>query len=107
MHLSIIAGSSPRVRGTRHGPAARASQCRLIPAGAANTRHVPDGQAALRGSSPRVRGTLAGIGAGEFRVRLIPAGAGNTTRPAARRRRSTAHPRGCGEHSGVSASVGG
>ena len=53
----LDAGSSPRVRGTRHPRRARPAGRRFIPACAGNTITVPDVALALRGSSPRVRGT--------------------------------------------------
>ena len=50
------------------------------------------------GSSPRVRGTHTVGRARHERHRFIPACAGNTRSPASVWRRSTVHPRVCGEH---------
>ena len=54
------------------------------------------------GSSPRMRGTPAGhvVRAGESRI--IPADAGNTTFSIIISNGSQDHPRGCGEHRGLS-----
>ena len=110
-------GSSPRVRGTRHRPAARADLARFIPACAGNatagarcaarkpvhprvcgerlsTRPQPPSR---DGSSPRVRGTQPVQRRAAGRVRFIPACAGNAPRDRASSASPTVHPRVCGE----------
>ena len=65
--------------------------------------HRPDSEckAVMLGSSPRVRGTLSSARWYVHRSRFIPARAGNTTAECGPARRSTVHPRACGEHSRV------
>ncbi len=114
-------GSSPRVRGTLAGHDDPTPRCRLIPAGAGNT--APDTRTRSRqpahprgcgehteqsgsayasaGSSPRVRGTQRITACQQSIKRLIPAGAGNTVMMIASVPLAPAHPRGCGEHVGV------
>ncbi len=111
------AGSSPRVWGTDAPRRLPAPPGRLIPAGvgngrcssgsgARNTAHPRgcgerlsqrDCAAAFAGSSPRVWGTGFAANCARFHIRLIPAGVGNGQSAFARRKRPTAHPRGCGE----------
>ena len=102
-------GSSPRGRGTLHGPILRAVPQRFIPAWAGNTptvwRSTSDSPvhprvggehpvfdhmtAITSGSSPRGRGTRA------IQCSL----SGSCTSPGAQRSRTTVHPRVGGEHS--------
>src|SRR5581483_11150576 len=111
------AGSSPRVRGTGQVPVEAPFEERFIPAGAGNgLRTIPTAASAAvhprgcgeragppgrarpdRGSSPRVRGTAPAPALRAFWARFIPAGAGNGPRRRPGGRRSTVHPRGCGE----------
>ncbi len=113
-------GSSPRVRGTPTRRVALMVRERFIPARAGNAQSMPfssphrtvhpracgERRALLRvviggvGSSPRVRGTLRGEVVFALVRRFIPARAGNATRRTVRSRRSTVHPRACGERSG-------
>jgi len=113
-----VAGSSPRVRGTRIRRGARQCSIRFIPACAGNTpcgtpnapampvhprvcgEHVDAVHAASGcvGSSPRVRGTLMCSVSSLKLWRFIPACAGNTPARGARWRQRTVHPRVCGEH---------
>src|SRR5579883_3622961 len=115
--FGAFAGSSPRVRGTVHLPVEAPFEERFIPAGAGNgLRTIPTAASAAvhprgcgeragtlgragadRGSSPRVRGTAPAPALRAFWARFIPAGAGNGPRRRPGGRRSTVHPRGCGE----------
>src|SRR5579883_2222216 len=114
---AVNVGSSPRVRGTVHLPVEAPFEERFIPAGAGNgLRTIPTAASAAvhprgcgeragppgrarpdRGSSPRVRGTAPAPALRAFWARFIPAGAGNGPRRRPGGRRSTVHPRGCGE----------
>ncbi len=118
LEIRLLAGSSPRMRGTRGPQRCSMRPGRIIPADAGNTwlsntarsigedhprgcgEHIDhvskvwdDG-----GSSPRMRGTLVG----GLRVNavhgIIPADAGNTSSGAPLRPGCGDHPRGCGEH---------
>ena len=109
----IVAGSSPRGRGTRPRLPQRHSPRRFIPARAGNalaqasTRSCPpvhpraggerpvDGSTyrAGNGSSPRGRGTLDSGKAGGLLNRFIPARAGNAAREAGRHEMRPVHPR--------------
>ena len=113
-----IAGSSPRMRGTR--PTRADSQCRhgIIPAYAGNTRraHLPPSgprdhprvcgehctvqptSKTSMGSSPRMRGTLSSIVAFFTQQGIIPAYAGNTLSNPLASFLHWDHPRVCGEH---------
>ena len=114
-------GSSPRVRGTRYRNSRERENPRFIPAGAGNTRPTagekcsvsvhPRGcgehptpflsVAIAHGSSPRVRGTRSYVVPSGPVRRFIPAGAGNTNPPIDRVIAVPVHPRGCGEHTGL------
>ena len=115
----ILAGSSPRVRGTRVALEVRGDGERFIPACAGNTSAAPRSRPAMAvhprvcgehspyltdpdawfGSSPRVRGTQ---NSGTWSIengRFIPACAGNTLRSRIALVGHSVHPRVCGEHS--------
>ena len=116
--MTMIGGSSPRVRGTRHEVDPILGFARFIPAGAGNTdvdnclqadntvhprgcgeHELSMCEVSIRGgSSPRVRGTLFNKLKISQAARFIPAGAGNTTTAAKFRAMKPVHPRGCGEH---------
>ena len=95
---AVVAGSSPRVRGTRPASAWAWWTSSVHPrvcgehAGGAGA-----GERAV-GSSPRVRGTLVLPILGVFLVRFIPACAGNTSCKSLPLGLSSVHPRVCGEH---------
>ena len=111
-------GSSPRVRGTRHGNVLLQGLGRFIPACAGNTKpqQVTTGSCTVHprvcgehrdrcpvyhgnvGSSPRVRGTRFHVETEVPVDRFIPACAGNTTLSASQYSALTVHPRVCGEH---------
>ena len=116
--FAVIAGSSPRVRGTPPMTRTRAMRPGIIPACAGNTprrssrgsrpRDHPrvcgehsntcptaDGRP---GSSPRVRGTRARVVRFEYLLGIIPACAGNTFECIELSRLLRDHPRVCGEH---------
>ena len=123
---SASAGSSPRMRGTLGCDRHADRFLGIIPADAGNTprtrwatcweqdhprgcgEHMisPAFQSRFRGSSPRMRGTRRGH---LERLRLggiIPADAGNTILRACSMMCGWDHPRGCGEHRMVNASLG-
>ena len=120
---AAYAGSSPRVRGTRHEGNQKIAQLGIIPACAGNTypawchlrimrdhprvcgEHKPRRRqpTARPGSSPRVRGTRALAEVAVDEQGIIPACAGNTSTTRARRCRPRDHPRVCGEHAHVRA----
>ena len=114
----IMAGSSPRMRGTLVGRDRRGIDPRFIPAHAGNTtgrmarhfkstvhpracgEHSPPGDryATTAGSSPRMRGTQEEPPGNNYRKRFIPAHAGNTSLTSAAPSSVAVHPRACGEH---------
>ncbi len=116
--IGAVAGSSPRMRGTRDPLQLHPDPARLIPAHAGNTnalaRRLPASAAHPRacgehsltpprrifapGSSPRMRGTPEPMHSSLASGRLIPAHAGNTRGRTAAAGRHAAHPRACGEH---------
>ena len=115
---AAIAGSSPRLRGTRVWFSSPIAVRRFIPTPAGNTslvflanrrapvhpracgEHQPDIFVLPRrtGSSPRLRGTPGVIRLAPGVNRFIPAPAGNTRPTGGCPARSTVHPRACGEH---------
>ena len=124
--VKIPRGSSPRVRGTVRTAVHIRAGLRVIPAGAGNRAPAPCPATAPaghprgcgeqitrpallrdgRGSSPRVRGTEPLVKLNPRMNRVIPAGAGNSRNRTFPRPRCTGHPRGCGEQSIISRSVG-
>ena len=111
-------GSSPRMRGTRHGRHWASLQLGIIPAHAGNTAPVRGREAVAMdhpracgehhashahtrptvGSSPRMRGTLHVVPIAEDRHGIIPAHAGNTNFDENTTNTRRDHPRACGEH---------
>ena len=118
IRAGITSGSSPRMRGTRHGESVQWTPQRFIPAHAGNTgsairarsrvavhpracgEHTWPQRAheTMDGSSPRMRGTRPSKRGGLPRERFIPAHAGNTPGPPTCGGTGTVHPRACGEH---------
>ena len=114
----VVAGSSPRARGTHALEAQRHAVPRFIPACAGNTaklggsapaksvhprvrgEHRLSGlnQSAIDGSSPRARGTRGRARARGAAGRFIPACAGNTFSTPPTPRFTPVHPRVRGEH---------
>ncbi len=112
-----VAGSSPRVRGTRSWNRRWLSRVRFIPACAGNALRFHDAAVHVavhprvcgerrigawfayqpRGSSPRVRGTPVTAGQAHHAFRFIPACAGNATGHHPRVGVLPVHPRVCGE----------
>jgi len=96
--VALPPGSSPQVRGTRDQDQKHPIFTPVHPRRCGEHDGVlVDARDAL-GSSPQVRGTLEQSSAGPLARRFIPAGAGNTCPSRAPTRRSTVHPRRCGEH---------
>ena len=120
--MGSTGGSSPRVRGTRTGPASHDMPLRFIPACAGNAiygsssrslstvhprvcgERTPGnrGTAMTPGSSPRVRGTPEAVEAERERTRFIPACAGNAHGSIEKGEVKSVHPRVCGERSAAS-----
>ena len=116
--MTLIRGSSPRMRGTLDCRAAGRFRVRFIPAYAGNTNaeliatgrqpvhprvcgehiYLNAGNAAQAGSSPRMRGTHLGGDVQHPGHRFIPAYAGNTCLPTTTTIFRAVHPRVCGEH---------
>ena len=130
VHLMMLSGSSPRMRGKPGRPSRRRLPKGLIPAYAGKTLANAFGDGTYRahprvcgenqgiaqfmpltwGSSPRMRGKRLGIRTYLTRFRLIPAYAGKTRVNNASTNRVRAHPRVCGENRvfrGVALVVGG
>ena len=101
----VSAGSSPRVRGTLHHHAHRVQPERFIPACAGNSFNPIVAQVHFHGSSPRVRGTRDARAESRCVSRFIPACAGNSRRRPCASRRSSVHPRVCGELNGYVAQI--
>ena len=122
---SIYDGSSPRVRGTFHGPFSIYDLVRFIPACAGNiplplydlelyTVHprvcgehsmAPLASMTWCGSSPRVRGTSRYPCMIWNCIRFIPACAGNISHQYNHSYCTPVHPRVCGEHRGSEAAA--
>ena len=95
---AMIAGSSPRMRGTPSAWPAAGQAPGIIPADAGNT--VAQFIHFMRdvGSSPRMRGTLTVTMPRQSTNGIIPADAGNTPSKRLSAVSAPDHPRGCGEH---------
>ena len=114
----MIAGSSPRMRGTLHIQQTTGRGVGIIPAYAGNTNWLPPAGMTLEdhprvcgehnvrlhwcppfwGSSPRMRGTLPADEASAVVTGIIPAYAGNTPVGMVISTLTRDHPRVCGEH---------
>ena len=123
--ISSTAGSSPRMRGTRHVQGRDHRRRGIIPAYAGNTcaevqcpvcerdhprvcgEHpvVPEPHSSTMGSSPRMRGTLRSASARSSGMGIIPAYAGNTSSCISCCSRCGDHPRVCGEHAPYAPSI--
>ncbi len=117
-----VAGSAPRVRGTRANSRAICSSIRFSPACAGNAmpkhackpimavqprvcgerRSKCSVECFVAGSAPRVRGTRDGTRAILLSQRFSPACAGNATLPTSLGKRLAVQPRVCGERSAAS-----
>ena len=117
-HMSMISGSSPRMRGTLEDFPAHRPCDGIIPAYAGNTRSAPRNRKPswdhprvcgehrrmkrnpfeIAGSSPRMRGTLRSSSRSVRAIGIIPAYAGNTRAWLVSRLLTRDHPRVCGEH---------
>ena len=115
---ALVAGSSPRARGTLYMTGNLFALVRFIPACAGNTEvharcldqssvhprvrgeHIPSrcGRFAASGSSPRARGTHVAVAVDVAQHRFIPACAGNTSSVQGWSSRRPVHPRVRGEH---------
>ena len=115
--VSVLPGSSQRVRGTLSSDRSRAASSRIIPARAGNAvvngisrvwkadhpracgeRWIVESRERVHaGSSPRVRGTPAPYERTVSRIRIIPARAGNARIEALCAPAAADHPRACGE----------
>ena len=98
---TVVAGSSPRVRGKRLGCRAGGCHRRIIPARAGQTIPSKLFLISVVGSSPRVRGKLHGEFELEGRRRIIPARAGQTPTGLEDCHEPADHPRACGANLGV------
>ena len=92
-----VAGSSPRVRGTRPLAASIEARPRFIPACAGNSATNGHQPPWTIGSSPRVRGTPQPGHTHDFVPRFIPACAGNSRQKGESQSQGAVHPRVCGE----------
>ena len=93
-----LAGSSPRMRGTRDIHPNETGAKGIIPAYAGNTCELWRDGASPWGSSPRMRGTHLSAGASATYRGIIPAYAGNTNLQGIGIAQWRDHPRVCGEH---------
>ena len=92
-----IAGSSPRVRGTRRDRLAGDGRVQVHPRVCGELLSRCWMASRMPGSSPRVRGTLACQHRQTLASRFIPACAGNSRACRRSKPRTTVHPRVCGE----------
>ena len=116
--ITVVVGSSPRMRGTLHDWPIQVVVEGIIPAYAGNTAQgklshadvwdhprvcgehfgAVGGDVAAEGSSPRMRGTLLRVRAERQSTGIIPAYAGNTRFFSSNSSVQRDHPRVCGEH---------
>ncbi len=96
--ITVVVGSSPRMRGTLHDWPIQVVVEGIIPAYAGNTRLSSKNNAQPYGSSPRMRGTLVAVLFSFVQLGIIPAYAGNTAQGKLSHADVWDHPRVCGEH---------
>ena len=116
----LACGSSPRMRGKRHGPVRMYVDGRIIPAHAGQTAPARDAtrrssdhpracganssgafsMIRLIGSSPRMRGKRVGSVPVGILARIIPAHAGQTQSHQRNGKEDADHPRACGANNG-------
>ena len=101
IHRPILAGSSPRARGTGRASAASSSASAVHPRARGERAHRRRGQLSGQGSSPRARGTVECLVRLVERPRFIPARAGNGANCVIPIPGSPVHPRARGERVGV------
>ena len=99
-------GSSPRMRGAPRGTRSNGAPRPKgdHPRGCGEHGVSPDELDSDEGSSPRMRGALSSVGAFCPVSRIIPADAGSTPQSVSLLRNRGDHPRGCGEHLGMTGS---
>ena len=93
------------MRGTLSHTTHLAGQCQDYPRGCEEHSISATEKATDPGSSPRMRGTLWAVTFYCKCMAIIPADAGSTIRPMVVAPYTEDHPRGCGEHSGVTLDV--
>ena len=93
-----LAGSSPRVWGTRGTCSPKSTVTAVHPHGCGEHCNISNSCGMMSGSSPRVWGTHKSIRRIIRNTRFIPTGVGNTRPILIRIRSPPVHPHGCGEH---------
>jgi len=96
--VGSLAGSSPRLRGTRQRICAKHDCVAVHPRACGEHKRTGKPMKLYAGSSPRLRGTRGHEYAEQRLRRFIPAPAGNTPGQAPAPTQPPVHPRACGEH---------